>query len=111
MFKCELCFVYFRIDLADAILTCPLTDQAIVAQHIGTIYPLVFLELGVEFRTIDAVRSNERNIEQLVQELLNRWCQNNPDNNSVGRVLNVMRQYGLPTTEVEKRIRKRHKVG
>jgi len=105
--------LFIRIDQADAILNSPLTlaDQTIVAQHIGTVYPLVFLELDVEFRTINEVRSNERGIEQIVKELLNRWCQNNSDNNSVGRVLNVMRHYGLPTTEVEKRIRKLHKVG
>jgi len=113
MLNYYLCFVYLRIDQVDVILKSPLTppDQAIVAQRIGSIYPLVFLELDVEFRTIRDVQYRERFMIPIVKELLREWCQNNPNNNSVGRVLNVMSHYGLPTTEVEERIRKRHKVG
>ena len=87
-----------------------LKDQAIVARYIGSIYPLVFLELGIDFDTIQEVRGNGRDIELIVNGLLNIWCRLNPNDNSLGRILNTMCHYGLSTRKIVKRIAKRKRV-
>ncbi|XP_052819911.1 uncharacterized protein LOC128245722 [Mya arenaria] len=95
----------YEFDLQPTVLSKPPSQRTMmtVSSHVGSVYPLILLELGLELPSIQQSKyNNPNNMRGVIFELLDKWQQRYTDTATLQRLLSVMKHYETPTDNVVK---------